>query len=521
MAIIERLRKEGNFEHNRMYEDEPIVTRRSRKGPLKSKRHFLSCPSCKGYYSKRSLKTHYRLCSKEQTRGLLRKARRITQSVHPSACKLLKDEVIPVMRDGEVKETVRNDKLAVIYGNKLCDKYISNRHLRPMIRSRMRLMGRFIMTIKDLDPSITALYDVIMPTQFDNIVMAIKDVADFNEGNGRFAKPSTAFALGTELKKATRIAISESIKEENFLKKKAAKDLLQLLEYDLDTAINKAVMESQLQIRRTKNVELPQNSDVQKLASYLMINKMGRLNSIREEYSFEKWKALAGYTLIWVQVFNRRRAGEMERVLLEDYRTYQGLDKVRDADILQCLSKEMVAHAENYVCFVIRGKLGRGVSVLLHKEDVRCIDMILKFRVEAGVPEKNPYVFGIPGSTSYTHLRAVDLIREYSVLCNAKNPFLLRGTLLRKHIATQAAAQEWGTENIKGLKDHLGHSEKVHNDYYRLPVVAKQIIEMSELLERAQRSMEKEAGPSTEVSRSSTESFEPPKEKRKSSKGNK
>lgn len=89
--------------------------------------------------------------------------------------------------------------------------------------------------------------------------------------------------------------------------------------------------------------------------------------------------------------------------------------------------------------FVIRGKRDRGVPVLLHRELLDCIELILQFRKQAGVSDTNPYVFGISGATNHKHLFANSLIRYYSLACGAKRPTLIRGTLLRKHIATQSA----------------------------------------------------------------------------------
>jgi len=54
--------------------------------------------------------------------------------------------------------------------------------------------------------------------------------------------------------------------------------------------------------------------------------------------------------------------------------------------------------AERYVRFCIRGKLGRTVPVLLSQDLFECINLILKFREEAKVPTKNPYIFGLPSN---------------------------------------------------------------------------------------------------------------------------
>lgn len=82
--------------------------------------------------------------------------------------------------------------------------------------------------------------------------------------------------------------------------------------------------------------------------------------------------------------------------------------------------------------------MGRSVPVLLCNELIDCVNLILKHREQANVSKNNLYVFGLPGAgPCFNYLRANPLMREYSEKCGAANPSTLRGTQLRKQIATQ------------------------------------------------------------------------------------
>lgn len=59
-----------------------------------------------------------------------------------------------------------------------------------------------------------------------------------------------------------------------------------------------------------------------------------------------------------IQVFNRRRAGETERILIEDYKNYECACGTSST----CKTSDKT---HNYVRFTIRGKLCRTVPVLL------------------------------------------------------------------------------------------------------------------------------------------------------------
>ena len=79
--------------------------------------------------------------------------------------------------------------------------------------------------------------------------------------------------------------------------------------------------------------------------------------------------------------------------------------------------------AMQYVRFSIRGKLGRGVPVLISKDLLECIELLLENRKAVGISYENPYVFGLPHpDRSHHHLDAYQLMVQFSEKCGAKNP---------------------------------------------------------------------------------------------------
>lgn len=114
------------------------------------------------------------------------------------------------------------------------------------------------------------------------------------------------------------------------------------------------------------------------------------------------------------------------------------IDEKSDKEIYNSLSEEGKKAAQSFVRIVIRGKLGRTVGILLNKLYFNCVKLILQYRETAGVVNNNPYVFGMPNKPGAPskYLEACTLMRIHSVKCKALKPHLLRGTILRKHIAT-------------------------------------------------------------------------------------
>ena len=228
--------------------------------------------------------------------------------------------------------------------------------------------------------------------------------------------------------------------------------------------------------------------DIKKLYDYLREKRAENVKSLSISFSYCAWLSLAEATLTSVHVFNRRRAGEIERVFIEDFQSYEKLNRNMYSDIYKSLSSEHRKIAEKYIRFSIRGKLGRIVPVLLSKDLFHCIKLILKFRKEAEVPDKNPYVFGLPGGNKqrYRYLRACALLRKFAIECNAMHSATLRGTILRKHIATYCIQLNLNDIDISDLATFMGHSDKIHKDHYRQPLASRDILKISQFLEAVQ-----------------------------------
>lgn len=117
---------------------------------------------------------------------------------------------------------------------------------------------------------------------------------------------------------------------------------------------------------------------------------------------------LAETALVSIMIFiNRRR--ELERVLIENLENCAGISKEEAPELYKSLSK--------YVRMTIRGKLGRTVPVLLHKEILTCMQMIVDYHKHAGVPENNPFIFGNTNTKKgFKYLRACVLMKKYSAI---------------------------------------------------------------------------------------------------------
>ncbi|XP_066599970.1 uncharacterized protein [Prorops nasuta] len=482
--ILDLLRKKGNFLYNTNCEvnkGDLIISRRPSSKLKRSAKDFIACVKCYGFFSKNNIRHHFKKClakeSASNTRTIKILGRSITCQIHHSANFTLKRIVFPVMREDDVTRRIRYDELLIAYGNKMCTKYRLH-HQHDMIRARMRLLGRFLIELSEIDNNIIDFTSVYHPGRYDNAIIAVHQLAEYDEDSCTYKTPSIASTLGTLLKLVGHILRSMCIKKQDEIKQKEVENFLKLLEEDYGISVNKTVKETMIRRNRQKNVVLPSMEDIKQFNTYLKTERRNAYDNLKtNEFSMSSWLSLAEYTLTSIQSFNGRRAGELERILIEDLNNKQSYTEQSDSD--RSLSK--------YARIYIRGKLGRNVPLLLNEELLKCIDMILKYRGAAGVPNKNPYIFGLPSldKRRYKYLRACVLMRKFSLSSGVKFPTLIRGTNIRKHIATMCITLDISENQISELANFMGHHEKVHKSHYRQSILSREIA-VSRLLAFAQ-----------------------------------
>ncbi|XP_043474374.1 uncharacterized protein LOC122506324 [Leptopilina heterotoma] len=177
----------------------------------------------------------------------------------------------------------------------------------------------------------------------------------------------------------------------------------------------------------------------------------------------------------------------MERLLIADFEKKKILTDC-DQELYDSMPKSCQKLAKSYSRIEIRSKLGRNVPLLIRCDIEKCIDLLLKYRSEAKVPQKNPYVFGLPGFDKhrFKYLRACILLRKFSVDCGAEKPLSLWGTILRKHVATICTNLNLSEKDVDNLAHFMGHDTNIHKRIYRQPTIKKDIVQMSQLLLQAQ-----------------------------------
>ncbi|XP_043288313.1 uncharacterized protein [Venturia canescens] len=477
-------------------------------------RDYIMCHNCRGCFSKTSIRRHRQRCigiDSTHSREFVVFSRKIAGRLHSAANAQLRDVVFPVMREDPIVRLIRYDELLIIFGNKLADLY-KHQQQHDMIRARLRLLGRLLENVQALCPEIKSFSDIYRPKYYDSVVVAIKKVAKFDEKKQTFGTPSNATSLGTYITKVGKCFITQCIKREDNISKELAENFLKIHEEEFCAQISKLAVEIQLERNRKNKKPLPLNTDIVKLYTFLEDEQKINRASLLKKFSYEAWLKLLQVVLISVQLFNRKRAGEIERLLIEDLNRYEKLDAESNPNWYNTLDEEEKKLTAIYVRVVIRGKLGRNVPFLISMEMLETVMLLLKFRPlprsakqgdeplnlpdqrdelamnsKVKVHADNPFVFGIPGYDNgrFKHLRATNLMRRFAEECGAEFPGRLTGTNLRKHMATQCASRDVDETKIHNVAKFLGHSEEIHRQTYRQPTAYHDVCTISRVLENA------------------------------------
>lgn len=190
-------------------------------------------------FSKRTLRIHLSKCiGSKKSRTNLIESRKLTRYVHSVANNIIKNKIFPVLRNDEITKAVRYDELIVKFGNKLTEKY-SLEHQHDMIRGNIRLLGRFILELKQIEPDVNELKDIFKPNLFDKCIQALRTVAHWDETLMWFKTPAVAQNLTSLIKKCGKKQRAELIKQELEDMKVELENFLLLWEEEIPTLINK------------------------------------------------------------------------------------------------------------------------------------------------------------------------------------------------------------------------------------------------------------------------------------------
>ncbi|XP_067227718.1 uncharacterized protein [Chanodichthys erythropterus] len=481
---LNHLRKRGNFAHNtdvvRQGHGEMIACYRPKKG--KRAKEFIHCIYCQGLYNKSSLWKHIKTCplkpkdDEAQGRKRVRSLCALNTPVGLEVSTGFK-KVLSFMNYDDVSRVVHSDICIMQLGQHMFNRMGSDVTRHDYIRQKMREVGRLLLEARKFTP-LRTMVDFIIPANFKHVIAAVKVVSGYDEEKNFYRIPSLALKLGHSLNKICSIVESNAMMYGDHDRAECARDFRKIHQARWNEYISAGAITTLKEAKWNTPQIIPFTQDVKVLHAHLDKKHNELLSKLRTCPSADSYAALAKVTLSQVILFNRRREGEVSRMLLSAFKSRDSSELHKDIAI--CLSEFERKLCLHFTRVEIRGKRGRKVPVLLKPSMVTAMELLVETREVCGVPAENPFMFARCGAMSA--YRGGECINKAACECGIKNPEALSSTRLRKHIATMSKVLNLDENEADQLADFLGHDIRIHRQYYRLPEGTLQLAKMSKVL---------------------------------------
>jgi hypothetical protein len=479
--LLTKLRNIGSHRHNQqvIQTGKGRLSVKYRTSKKTSETNYVVCEHCYGYFAKRKLWKHIARCSLNP--GSAAKNERHVEKGKflkpcPTTCSENLRALLASMACDDISRIVKTDPLILKLGEKLL---LRQTQTKGHVRNSLREVGRLMIMLKAKNSGLNYLESFLCPSLFGLVVTAVREVCGFDAPNQQYKTPSLALKLGHTLSKCCNILKSEGLASGDSKKVANANGFLEL--YSINWSTDVSIMAHQTLVDSRKNTTklIPLSADVQKLSLHLKstIDNSSETLKASTTANWQAYRLLARSTLALVILFNRRRAGEVSLMKIDEFNMGNEAE-LQTSDI--GLSSVEIALCNQFTRIEIKGKRGRTVPVLLNEQLKLAIDLLLSTRAGVGIPADNQFIFFNPlGQNCY---RGSDCLREFSDLCGADKPQLLRSTKLRKHIAIMTQLVNLKDNELDILAAFMGHNIHVHREFYRLPQETIQVAKISKLL---------------------------------------
>lgn len=430
---------------------------------------YVPCEHCKALYNKKDLWEHVKRCPIREGKyhsGALKNGR-LLLPVPDNIDKEFHSKVLIRMNNDEVSQCAKTDPLILEYGSR---KWVKNHTKHNFVSGKMRELARLLLKTKELsNNAITTLEMCLDPTNFTKIMEAVKVVSGYKSDAKNFVTPTLAIKLGHSLKICAGILRSIGIKSKKSEQVEQANAFIQLYETDW-TALVTCTAHRTLEVNQfNKPKLLPLCTDVHAVYTHLKTHS-SELRALAV-HDANVYPELAKHALCEVNLFNRKRGGEVERMTIQQY--HKGLEANVEADeeVTSTFSKFEKELAKSLKRVEVMGKTQKRVPLLLTENMILNIDTILKLREKVGVNQDNIHVFARPSPAEFPY-RGPDCIREVLRSCDIqiRYPDAFTWTNLRKQVATMTQVFEVSDTQQDQVAKFLGHDIRTHRKHYRLPM---------------------------------------------------
>lgn len=486
-TMINSMRKNGNF--NAIEKSEiirPIQRLNLKTSELPNISEFMPCPYCKGIYRKASLNKHAKKCLQNENKESKDKVN--TQSLGQNLLAFnasktnfinksrIKNEVYSRMHADNIALIGKSDPVISQYGDDYLKKH-KRPHIRNAVSNKVREMGRLLLQLRKIY-NIQTMIQALNTKHYDKVVHAAHIISGYDPEQKIFKAPSLAMHMRTNLLYVCSACKTLLLKKDPVLpvlnhaeelkKVKAFRNLVQeRWKFDMGSLAQKDLVEKHSE----KSSNIPITSDVIKFQSHVLELCETNYKDLKKDPKDKTaYKNLNEATLVYTMMHNRKRSGDAQYTRLDSY-TKTVMERSQEEFMSNLTEAEKLLNSQ-YKRITTLGEGSKRVAILFPKRIQTYMELLISIRGNFVKP-MNPYLFADTNSVEW--INGPYLMSKFAKSCCASHPETLTSTRLRKQIATVLQALNLSPTEKEQLASFMGHTEKTHNEYYRLVLIFSRI----------------------------------------------
>lgn len=387
--LINVIRKQGNFLSPASHIIRPVRRTKRNLNPTS----VISCEYCRGYFQKNYLRHHVEKCSLRPEKKIKFKASRSQTLLASSSASstsinqlCLKKEIFDTMHADDVSLTAKIDPLICSFGEQYMQRH-KHKHLNTITKNKIRELAKLLIEAKNHLP-VESLYELMVPENYDLLVMSTKNLAGYDPVKREYKKASSlALHMGTLLQQVCKNIYSLVLKKkEEFIKnidvpQKVAdvKALLKLVMSNWNNDVSSVANQDLVEKAAGKPTIIPLTTDIKLLNDYCKAEVLKYYQVLKSNLHDKKaYIELQNSCYVLTLTLNRKRVGELQRVLLKRYT--QANTNIITPEYLENLSDTEKIMYNAFKRVLIEGKRHVTVPLLFARLTQKYLDLLIQIR---------------------------------------------------------------------------------------------------------------------------------------------
>lgn len=184
---------------------------------------------------------------------------------------------------------------------------------------------------------------------------------------------------------------------------------------------------------------LPTTEEINNFCIYVEKEWKKYFNKLKAGFDEDAWNGLVQTTGLLLLLYNRQRVGQLSRLELVALDKAFKIDDTCTDPYYISLPQAVKGQLKSFYRVKITNKKGiRNLGIIISHELMESLNLIKIYRNQAYILPEN--IYALPKRSNNIHrggyINLCDVVRQYSNLSGAENCEFLRGTGLRKQIAT-------------------------------------------------------------------------------------